>query len=78
MSDDLSAGYRLLHQVRQEIHAELKNSEPEPKPIPGWMRPKGRILVQKGEVAPEKTRPGTRIIPPTPRGQGPRKTWQAT
>lgn len=52
--------YRLMHQVAQHQRAVFKASAPIPLPEP---------------KAPERHKPGTRRVPHTPKGMGPRRVW---
>ena len=52
--------YQLMHQVDRHQRTVFKASAPVPLP---------------SRQAPEITKPGTRRVPPVPRGQGPCKRW---
>lgn len=55
--------YRILHQT-ERLQAEiLKRSAPVP------------LVATK---MPERTKPGTRRVPHTPKGHGPRRVWSVT
>lgn len=54
---------RLVQAAEDRVADEFSKSEPVPhNDLPGWMRPKRRILVQKAEVGPELTKPSRVVV----------------